>query len=186
MPYVAPHAESAKLYGDVLLGSLYVLLPVPFAAALGFKMLRMHTRSRICNRKPPMALSSLVLGHDMMSEFRCAMLWPSDVSCAFALNYCAVGLETDLLVIREAIEEQQAELTPNEGLPSAATNEFDPRHVVENPSHGLGTAVGDLAELYSGQHTESIFRLAGGVGGYPGERIERHGAEPEPEHATRS
>ena len=122
----------------------------------------------------------------MMSKFRCTMLWPSDVSRAFALNYCAVALETDLLVIREAIEEQQAELTPSEGLPSAATDEFDPRRV-ENPCHGLGTtSVGDLAELYSGQHTESIFRLAGGVGGYPGERIERHGAEPEPEHATSS
>ena len=128
-----------------------------------------------------MTLSSLVLGYDMMSQFQCTMMWPSDVSRAFALNYCAGALETDLLVIREAIEEQQAELTPNEGLPSAAMDEF-----VENPSHGLGTSVGDLAELYSGQHTGSIFRLAGGVGGYPGERIERHGAGPEPEHATSS
>ena len=120
----------------------------------------------------------------MMSKVRCTMLWPSDVSRAFALNYCAVALETDLLVIREAIEEQQAELTPNEGLPSAATNEFDSRHV-ENPSHGLGTSVGDFAELYNGEHTGTIFRLAGRVGGYPGGRIERHGV-PEPEHATRS
>ena len=128
-----------------------------------------------------MTMSTLVLGYDMMSKFQCAVMWPSDVSRAFALSYCAVALETDLLVIREAIEEEQAELS-NEGFK---------REHVENPFRNLGTSVGDFSELHAGPRTETstttMFHLAGGVvGGYLEESIDAdHSVELEPEPTTK-
>ena len=128
-----------------------------------------------------MTMSTLVLGHDLMSTFQCTMMWPSNISRAFVLNYCAVALETDMLVIREAIEEEQAELT-NEG--------FEREHV-ENPFRNLGTSVGDFSELHAGPRTETstttMFHLAGGVvGGYLEESIDAdHSMELEPEPTTK-